>query len=162
MVCFQRSNVPVNNNTCILFDSDFIKYTIELFTGDEYGFVVLSTVRSQPIEEISNPDHVQPDRQWLLENIGFVADEHQTNVAITRSKYGLIIVGKLKKSLLFLCTYNYTLIHTGNRMLLEYDLKTWKPLIEHYRKKQCIRNGNDFPSRQDIATLPEKVRQALV
>lgn len=63
-------------------------------TGDEYGFVVLSTVRSQPIEEIANPDHVQPDRLWLRENLGFVTDEHQTNVAITRSKYGLIIVGK--------------------------------------------------------------------
>ena len=63
--------------------------------GDEYGFVVLSMVRSQPIDEISNPDLVQADKLWLQENLGFVRDEHQINVGITRSKYGLIIVGKL-------------------------------------------------------------------
>ena len=56
--------------------------------------MILSTVRSQPLVEISNEDHVQPDRSWLLENLGFVTDEHEINVGITRSKYGLIIVGK--------------------------------------------------------------------
>ena len=71
-------------------------YTRELYfhIGDEYGFVVLSTVRSQPIDEISNPDHVQPDYVWLRESLGFVTDEHQINVGITRSKYGLVIVGE--------------------------------------------------------------------
>ena len=64
-------------------------------TGDEYGIVVLSTVRSMPLAEIRNPKHVQADRGWLLENIGFLTDEHQVNVGITRSKYGLVIVGKL-------------------------------------------------------------------
>ena len=52
-------------------------------------------MRSQPLSEISNEDHVQPDRSWLLENLGFLTDEHVINVGITRSKYGLIIVGKL-------------------------------------------------------------------
>ncbi len=56
--------------------------------------MILSTVRSQPIADIANPDHVQADRGWLLENVGFVSDEHQINVGITRSKYGLVIVGK--------------------------------------------------------------------
>ena len=65
-----------------------------LSTGDEYGIVILSTVRSKPLAEIANPDHVQPDRRWLLENLGFLTDEHQINVGITRSKYGLAIVGK--------------------------------------------------------------------
>ena len=65
-----------------------------LLTGDEYGIVILSTVRSQPLSEISNEDHVQPDRSWLLENLGFLTDEHEINVGITRSKYGLIIVGE--------------------------------------------------------------------
>ena len=61
--------------------------------GDEYGIVLLSTVRSQPIAEIAHPDRVQADRGWLLENLGFLTDEHQINVGITRSKYGLVIVG---------------------------------------------------------------------
>lgn len=54
----------------------------------------MSTVRSQPLAEIVNEDLVQPDQSWLLENLGFLTDEHQINVGITRSKYGLIIVGK--------------------------------------------------------------------
>ena len=64
-----------------------------ILTGDEYGIVILSTVRSQPLAEIRNEEHVQPDRAWLLEHLGFLTDEHEINVAITRSKYGLIIVG---------------------------------------------------------------------
>ena len=66
--------------------------------GDEYGIVVLSTVRSQPLAEISNEDHIQPDRSWLLQNLGFLTDQHEINVGITRSKYGLIIVGKTYKN----------------------------------------------------------------
>ena len=71
-----------------------------MHAGDEYGIVILSTVRSQPPADIRNEDHVQPDRSWLLENLGFLTDEHQINVGITRSKYGLIIVGKVNT-----CTY---------------------------------------------------------
>ena len=63
-------------------------------TGDEYGIVILSTVRSQPLSEIRNEDQVQPDRSWLLENLGFLTDPHEMNVGITRSKYGLIIIGE--------------------------------------------------------------------
>ncbi len=61
--------------------------------GDEYGYVILSTVRSQPLEEIRNKHYVQPDRSWMMENLGFITDRHQINVGITRSKYGLIITG---------------------------------------------------------------------
>ena len=67
-----------------------------LLSGDEYGIVILSTVRSLPIKEIANPKHVQADRGWLLEKLGFLTDEHQLNVGITRSKYGLIIIGNVK------------------------------------------------------------------
>ena len=64
--------------------------------------MILSTVRSQPLNEISNADYVQPDRSWLLENLGFLTDPHQMNVGITRSKYGLIIIGK--------CNLNYAFL----------------------------------------------------
>ena len=80
--------MPWSTTLCI----DQLLYSF--IAGDEYGIVLLSTVRSQPIAEIANPEHVQPDRGWLLENLGFLTDEHQVNVGITRSKYGLIIVGK--------------------------------------------------------------------
>ena len=64
-------------------------------TGDEYDYVILTTVRSLPYNEIRNPDSVQPDKKWLRDNLGFLTDEHQVNVAITRAKQGLIIVGEL-------------------------------------------------------------------
>ena len=68
--------------------------TFFFLLGDEYDIVLLSTVRSQPLSEISNEQLVQPDRGWLLENLGFLTDEHEINVGITRSKIGLIIVGE--------------------------------------------------------------------
>jgi len=64
-----------------------------LSPGDEYGYVILSTVRSQPVEEIRNHDLVQPDRRWLRDHLGFLTDSHEINVGITRAKYGLIIIG---------------------------------------------------------------------
>ena len=60
------------------------------FTGSEYGIVLLSTVRSRQIAEDGN----EADIGWIRKNLGFVADSHRICVAITRSKYGLVIVGK--------------------------------------------------------------------
>ena len=65
-----------------------------LTAGDEYGYVILSTVRSQPLEEIKNEAYMEHDRLWMKENLGFITDEHQICVGITRSKYGLVITGK--------------------------------------------------------------------
>jgi len=62
-------------------------------TGNEFGIVILSTVRSQPLSKIKNKHIVQPDNKWIRENLGFITDKHQINVGITRSKYGLIIIG---------------------------------------------------------------------
>ena len=57
--------------------------------------MILSTVRSQPVEQIRDHDLVQPDRSWLREHLGFLTDPHEINVGITRAKYGLIIIGTL-------------------------------------------------------------------
>lgn len=65
-----------------------------MHAGDEYEIVILSTVRSLPLSEISNKDHVQPDGMWRGQQLGFITDRHQINVGITRSKCGLIITGK--------------------------------------------------------------------
>ena len=56
--------------------------------------MILTTVRSLPYNDIRNSDLVQPDKKWLRDNLGFLTDEHQVNVAITRAKQGLVIVGK--------------------------------------------------------------------
>ena len=56
--------------------------------------MILTTVRSLPLNEIRDHRLVQADRQWLRDNLGFLTDEHQINVAITRARQGLIIVGE--------------------------------------------------------------------
>jgi superfamily I DNA and/or RNA helicase/exoribonuclease R len=126
----QKDHIKELANDAGLLGTDGLTVTtITESQGDEYGIVILSTVRSQPLSEISNEDHVQPDRSWLLENLGFLTDEHVINVGITRSKYGLIIV--------------------GNKTLLNYD-DTWKELICHYDKKKCIVDSRHFPKKDDL------------
>ena len=75
--------------------------------GDEYDIVILTTVRSQKLSEISHKKYIQPDRRWLTENLGFLTDDHQINVGITRARYGLIIIGKTVRASLscFMCIY---------------------------------------------------------
>ena len=52
--------------------------------------MILTTVRSLPEEDI--PDH--PSHTWVNENLGFLTDEHLMNVAITRAKEALCIIGR--------------------------------------------------------------------
>ena len=51
-------------------------------------------MRSLPLKEIENHEMVAADQKWMQNNLGFLTDAHQVNVAITRAKYGLIIIGK--------------------------------------------------------------------
>ena len=57
--------------------------------GAEKDFVVLSTVRSR--EKITGSSDNQ---QWLANHLGFLIDERQMNVALTRAKHGLVIIGE--------------------------------------------------------------------
>ena len=59
-------------------------------SGSEKNYVILSLVRSLPKKEIER----NPSRSWLMEKLGFITDEHQINVALTRAKRGLSIIGK--------------------------------------------------------------------
>ncbi len=67
--------------------------------GDEYGIVILNTVRSLPLCDISDRKFVQADTRWMRDNLGFLTDPHQINVGITRAKHGLIIIGTDSSSL---------------------------------------------------------------
>jgi superfamily I DNA and/or RNA helicase len=59
-------------------------------SGGEWDYVILSTVRSLPSYMIEpNPTH-----GWCVQNLGFITDRNQVNVALTRARKGLIIVGK--------------------------------------------------------------------
>uniref|UniRef100_A0A3Q0RPB4 RNB domain-containing protein n=1 Tax=Amphilophus citrinellus TaxID=61819 RepID=A0A3Q0RPB4_AMPCI len=65
--------------------------TITKSQGSEWRYVIMSTVCSLPSEEIET----NPERGWLSKHVGFVGDPNQINVAITRAKEGLCIIGEI-------------------------------------------------------------------
>jgi len=73
-------------------------------SGNEWDYVILSTVRSLPQHKIDP----HPTGQWRGEHIGFVGDEHQINVAITRAKKGLIIIGRRGEYIPVCCWFCYS------------------------------------------------------
>ena len=60
-----------------------------LLLGDEWDYVILSTVRSLPEYQIDE----NPSMGWLKHNLGFILDHNQINVAITRARKGLVVIG---------------------------------------------------------------------
>jgi len=62
-----------------------------VYAGSEWDYVLLSTVRSLPQREIDT----HPSDRWRAQNLGFITDQHQINVALTRARCGLIIIGTL-------------------------------------------------------------------
>jgi len=66
-------------------------------TGSEWNYVILSTVRSQQPEFIEAPkpkDGIHKTRAWCNKMLGIITDRHQINVAITRARMGLVIIGQ--------------------------------------------------------------------
>lgn len=53
-----------------------------------------------------DPEQLRGDRSWSMEHLGFVTDPHQICVGITRSKFGLIIVGEYICVLCKACVYS--------------------------------------------------------
>jgi len=60
------------------------------FSGDEWDYVILSLVRSKPEYEIERASSIG----WQKRNMGFIIDKHQMNVALTRARLGLIVIGE--------------------------------------------------------------------
>ena len=58
--------------------------------GSEWDYVIISLVRSLKKDEIDP----EPTQSWLREHLGFLTDEHQMNVGLTRARRGLCIIGK--------------------------------------------------------------------
>jgi len=70
--------------------------------------VILSLVRSKPEYEIEKA----PSIGWCKRNMGFIIDEHQMNVALTRARLGLIIIGE----------YNYMFKMYQNKTKNKYNV----------------------------------------
>lgn len=57
----------------------------------------MSLVRSLKRDEIDP----EPSLSWLREHLGFLTDEHQMNVGLTRARRGLCIIGEMDCFCLF-------------------------------------------------------------
>lgn len=73
---FFFSNTLFNASLCLL--------------GSEWRYVIISTVCSLPSDQIEE----EPDGAFFSKHLGFVGDANQINVAITRAKEGLCIIGE--------------------------------------------------------------------
>ncbi|KAK3609927.1 hypothetical protein CHS0354_036696 [Potamilus streckersoni] len=94
--------------------------TVVASQGGEWDYVLFSTVRSLPEYMIES----NPTFGWCKQNLGFITDRHQINVALTRARKGIVIV--------------------GNRNLLQCD-DVWRRLINLYEKRGCITTAAKFP-----------------
>ncbi|XP_061168135.1 helicase with zinc finger domain 2-like [Saccostrea echinata] len=92
-------------------------HTVVSSQGGEWDYVIFSTVRSLPDYRIEP----NPSLGWRKRNLGFITDEHQINVALTRARKGIIII--------------------GNKKLLQCDL-VWRELIRHYITLDCVVDGD--------------------
>ncbi|WAR23841.1 HELZ2-like protein, partial [Mya arenaria] len=108
--------------------------TVVSSQGGEWDYVIFSTVRSLPDYKIEK----SPTLGWCKHNLGFITDRNQVNVALTRARKGLIIV--------------------GNKNLLACDA-IWKTLVEHYERRGCIKNPCDFPPKGVEKTRQEIMRE---
>ncbi|XP_068119530.1 3'-5' exoribonuclease HELZ2 [Hyperolius riggenbachi] len=84
--------------------------TIMKSQGSEWRYVIFSTVRSVDAQELDS----YPTLSWQRKYLGFLGDPNQINVALTRAKEGLCVLGNPK--LLRCC-------------------RLWEHLLQHYGKK---------------------------
>ncbi|XP_061162412.1 helicase with zinc finger domain 2-like isoform X2 [Saccostrea echinata] len=97
--------------------------TVVASQGGEWDYVIFSLVRSLPEYRIEP----KPTHGWCIENLGFITDIHQINVALTRARKGLIIIGNMK--------------------LMECD-DLFGALLEDYRENRCVVDAENFPPLQ--------------
>jgi superfamily I DNA and/or RNA helicase len=95
------------------FDESLKVGSVETFQGQERRCIIISTVRS----EQSRLDH---DRKY---NLGFVANEKRFNVAVTRAKALLVVI--------------------GNPRVLATDKKNWLPFLKYCQENESW-TGEDW------------------
>ncbi|CAG2250013.1 unnamed protein product [Mytilus edulis] len=120
-----------------LKEEKFIKFnvnTVVASQGGEWDYVIISLVRSLPDYRIEP----NPTLGWCKQNLGFITDEHQTNVALTRARKGLIVVGNKE---LLMCS------------------KVWGSFINHYGRRGCVVDKEEFPPKRILKKKKRKCRK---
>ncbi|XP_046548202.1 LOW QUALITY PROTEIN: helicase with zinc finger domain 2-like [Haliotis rubra] len=103
-----------------LYHSVFNVNTVVASQGGEWDYVIFSTVRSLPPYKIER----RPTLGWCRQNLGFITDANQVNVALTRARKGLIIIG------------NVNLLRTDD---------VFKQVIARYEAQGCVVEGQRCP-----------------
>ncbi|KAJ6587167.1 hypothetical protein DFH09DRAFT_248112 [Mycena vulgaris] len=93
--------------------------TVDNYQGEEAKIVILSTVRNAG----SKDDELDPTHAHGRPTIGFLASENRANVALSRAKEGLFIL--------------------GNAAQLASRSKMWRDVIEELENMDCL--GSAFP-----------------
>ncbi|XP_077109129.1 3'-5' exoribonuclease HELZ2 [Ranitomeya variabilis] len=96
--------------------------TIMKSQGSEWRYVIFSTVRTTSAEEYDS----RPTYSWLRQYLGFLSDPNQINVALTRAKEGLCVL--------------------GNPLLLRCS-RLWDQLLQHYSQNAVVVDCTDINVR---------------
>ena len=111
---------------------DVMVGSTEEFQGQERRVIIVSTVRS-------SPEYVTTDSQYKL---GFLANPKRFNVAITRAKSLLIII--------------------GNPHILSQD-PDWRTLLDFSLSKGCYKGCNyNQESDEDLDKMETRFRKLLI
>ncbi len=111
------SHMQKNGPLSAQFYHDIEVASVDSFQGREKDFIIVSCVRSNE-----------------LQGIGFLRDPRRLNVALTRAKYGVIIIGNA-------------------RLLAKNPL--WNALLTHFQERGCIVEGPPNNLQVSMINLPK-------